>query len=530
MSRSVLQRLFLWLYILLLLFPLPQLLNRVSDASQAILGRYSVTYASLLLIYIIWAGFWVGRALTLEEAFGFLRGAYQWFFSAEWRAILMMLAALMYHLAWVLLLGIWQVDYGILQSAMLAFALCPLAVMLALPDASWRDMLPNLVLVIVSLFIALIPVEWGLRVLFPTGFTASTMAIRYGTTSPWRQYVGWAHPANNAFYYASPGEFVTLYESNAQGLRDYDYPYDKPQDTYRILILGDSVTQAIEVPLDATYQQVMERQLNDRLPYPVEVISGAMGGWSNDQHLLFLRHEGCRYDPDLVLLQLTVNDPAGNTLTNKPYFTLEDDELVLHNFPYALPESLQQTQQHPFNPILERSHITRILWQEALRFARNYTHANQGGLQPAITDDVNVREDIEITDWQDWIPLTDALIAQIKAEAAQCDADFAAFVEPTIELIAPQSIGVEAQDRAVQNGVMLALYDSLARHDIRHPSYETVIEPLKNHLQTDEDYWDLTFRIAGHYTELGYGMIGDMLADWVIAAGIVPDTYPTDNN
>lgn len=49
---------------------------------------------------------------------------------------------------------------------------------------------------------------------------------------------------------------------NAEGLRDYEYDYQRPAGVTRILALGDSVTFGWGVKLEDTYPKVLERLLN----------------------------------------------------------------------------------------------------------------------------------------------------------------------------------------------------------------------------------------------------------------------------
>lgn len=125
---------------------------------------------------------------------------------------------------------------------------------------------------------------------------------------------------------------------NARGFRTPERPYAKPPGTKRIVLLGDSHTEAYTVSDEETYAQVLEHALDAPLEARVEVISLGVGGFSTDQELLAYAIEGRRYEPDLVLLQFCPNDPPFNLLERywrglKPRFVRYGEELLLHGVP-----------------------------------------------------------------------------------------------------------------------------------------------------------------------------------------------------
>ena len=48
---------------------------------------------------------------------------------------------------------------------------------------------------------------------------------------------------------------------NEHGWSDRAYPLEKPADTYRIVVLGDSYVEAKEVPLEKTFHKLLEKDL-----------------------------------------------------------------------------------------------------------------------------------------------------------------------------------------------------------------------------------------------------------------------------
>ena len=66
-------------------------------------------------------------------------------------------------------------------------------------------------------------------------------------------------------------------EINAQGLRDTEISIAKPDDAFRILVLGDSVAHGEHVPFDEAFPNQLERQLRDRVGTIVELFGAFIG-------------------------------------------------------------------------------------------------------------------------------------------------------------------------------------------------------------------------------------------------------------
>jgi lysophospholipase L1-like esterase len=109
-------------------------------------------------------------------------------------------------------------------------------------------------------------------------------------------------------------------EVNSRGLRGPETTYEKPANTFRILNLGDSIAMGWGVRQEETYGRQLEHQLNglanDNLSY--EVINAGVPGWNLANELAYLEAEGLKYEPDLILLDLTlVNDIYGKNALKK---------------------------------------------------------------------------------------------------------------------------------------------------------------------------------------------------------------------
>ncbi|OGO27100.1 MAG: hypothetical protein A2Z16_12890 [Chloroflexi bacterium RBG_16_54_18] len=103
---------------------------------------------------------------------------------------------------------------------------------------------------------------------------------------------------------------------NSHGLRGPETTYEKPPATFRILNLGDSVVMGWGVREEDTYGRRLESLHNkqgiDDQHY--EVINAGVPGWNLENALAYLQAEGLKYEPDLILLNLTIaNDIKGKS-------------------------------------------------------------------------------------------------------------------------------------------------------------------------------------------------------------------------
>lgn len=101
---------------------------------------------------------------------------------------------------------------------------------------------------------------------------------------------------------------------NALGFRDQrDYAVEKAPGTFRILVLGDSVTFGHGALDETTYPYLLEQQLKAwRGDVNWEVWNLGVPGYNTRQELDYLTEVRSRYQPDLVIVGFYSNDFDGN--------------------------------------------------------------------------------------------------------------------------------------------------------------------------------------------------------------------------
>jgi lysophospholipase L1-like esterase len=144
-------------------------------------------------------------------------------------------------------------------------------------------------------------------------------------------------------------EFSVNTTRNSLGFHDVEHALRKPEGTFRILFLGDSFTEAIQVPLQKTFHHLIEKELNERADFSVEVISMGRSGSGTQKCYEILMETGLQYDPDLVLMQFLSND----LIDNSP--------------PLKKEEKQQEERRKQYVPHLKDAYL-RHLWVKPSRF------------------------------------------------------------------------------------------------------------------------------------------------------------------
>ena len=177
-----------------------------------------------------------------------------------------------------------------------------------------KRLLANVGLLVVSLTVSFLVLEAVLRFLDPPFFTDD---LHY------HPELGWVGRPGSVSYPGRGGKLVRV-ELNDLGFRDADQSADAVDGVRRIVVVGDSFTEAAQVELHETYWSVLKRMLNaSAAPRPDqegreywEVVSLGMGAYGTTQELLALERIGMRYRPEVVILQVfAYNDVLNNSLS-----------------------------------------------------------------------------------------------------------------------------------------------------------------------------------------------------------------------
>lgn len=303
-----------------------------------------------------------------------------------------------------------------------------------------------------------------------------------------------------ATYRHKSADVTVWFKINSQGMRaDRDYAYAKPPGTKRIVLLGDSYSVGYEVPFEASYGSVLERELRRR-GISVEVLNAAVSGFGNAEEAVYLERELLKYQPDLVAVGFYGNDLLDNVRSN--LFRLDGETIVEADRSYIPGGRLANflNTNVVFNWLSERSNAFVILKERATEALKRRV----------------VKDNIEALD------SAEAGAAAKEAERSYERRLAAALFEKLYTLassnggsLAVVSIPTYRQkpDRLIDT-FPVDLFGG-SRPSYVYVSGAAVLEP---HLGREPLYW---LRSHYHWTPFAHDVVGRTLADRVVSAGLL---------
>lgn len=189
--------------------------------------------------------------------------------------------------------------------------------------------------------------------------------------------LGWRHERSVSKVFVNEQGKKSLVVQNTHGHRGWDYGFEKPQGgKRRILVLGDSFTEAVQVSEEELFTARLEQTGSN-----LQVINAGVGGYGTVQHYLYLVSEGFRFSPDQVVLMFFENDLSDNCLSYypgfgpRPYATIRDGEVHIVEEPdrsqyrkFAMSAPFQSfLNKHSYLYYFLNSRIYQRLFSEQMR-------------------------------------------------------------------------------------------------------------------------------------------------------------------
>ena len=121
--------------------------------------------------------------------------------------------------------------------------------------------------------------------------------------------------------------FHTHVHTNSFGFRDREHKLGKPDGTLRVLLLGDSFMEALQVDFEDAFSTLLEKELQGLIGCPVEVISAGVSGWGTDDEVTYLKRKGAEFHPDVVLFAATLHNDISDNLEGR-YHRVDQGQLI----------------------------------------------------------------------------------------------------------------------------------------------------------------------------------------------------------
>ena len=310
-------------------------------------------------------------------------------------------------------------------------------------------------------------------------------------------------------------------EINSAGFRGSLPVHGLDESVYRIAVLGDSFTEALQVNEDETWVKGLQNQLNNfgdcslLAGRKAEVLNFGVGGYGTGQSLLTWRHQVREFRPNLVILAVY---PGNDFLDNQPGSrddrpgfrllddgNLEQDNQFRFSFGYRLRVS---TAGRVLDALINHSRLLQLLNEAKNRFVAfrrspNLSRLNTHSVAPASPAEASPEA------WS----LTDALIKVLDLEVLESGARFV-----VISTSSPDQVWPISSERASD------LFRQEQRLSKLLASARISYLPLAPLLQTavDQASGDLFLHGfpdgqlgRGHWNESGHSYAARLIAPWL---------------
>ena len=239
--------------------------------------------------------------------------------------------------------------------------------------------------------------------------------------------LGWILRAGASGWYTDEGR--AFLQVNSVGMHDREHQAAKPEGVYRIVVLGDSYSEAKQVPIDSTYWFLLPDHLarcGFQAGKTAEVLNFSVSGYGTAQELILLQVLAARYQPDLVLLQFTgSNDVKNNSRSlepgkHRPFFVLNADGRLELDDSFASQPSFRRVVSPAWRAYRDLSSYSRLvqLVRAATHRPKTQQLATQMASAEAGLDEAELSPPRDPR-WEDAWRVTEALIAEVRNEAAR---------------------------------------------------------------------------------------------------------------
>jgi len=325
---------------------------------------------------------------------------------------------------------------------------------------------------------------------------------------------------------------------NSDGMRDRERPIVRPPHTLRVAVIGSSEADARQVPLDKTFEAVMNRDLSRELEPGgghADVLGFGAPGYTLSQEYLTLHNHVWKYEPQVVILLFSAFTVLKNTrefypgeLKGAPVYVLQSGgqlvpDAITRNTP--LIDARRLLWKNRMSDWMNRSYLLCLLNAARIQSRGLMLMEKLRGRPPKVSPAPGVDPGWSYNPGQPEIEecwaIADAFVDAMKkdcglhgAEFRIVTSDFAAQVHPSLEKRAAfqRSMGLSSLDLVDQRlerfgatrGIpVLALAGPLGAYAASHGVFLHGAPPSRDN--------------GGHWNELGNEQAGHVIARELLA-------------
>ncbi len=252
------------------------------------------------------------------------------------------------------------------------------------------------------------------------------------------------------------GVYDASVEVNADGFRDREHVRLKPPGATRLVLLGDSFIEAVQVPFSSSIPSLLEARLRQH-GINAETINLGVSGAGTARQYLILKHYGLKYRPDLVLLFFVGNDLSDNSqslqgLSYIPYPVPDSQGSLVRDQagrPLFTPFADQTSRLGPVAALLRHHSKGYRLVRQAIDASPNIhqllyqarlmsTPPEPVTADPATFGFYEIYRDPYLHRWAEALSLTKDLLLEINALATENDSRFAVVLVPAAWEVYPR--------------------------------------------------------------------------------------------
>jgi lysophospholipase L1-like esterase len=330
------------------------------------------------------------------------------------------------------------------------------------------------------------------------------------------------------FVYGRGDEYRIEVSYNAWGFRGPIPDANLAPGTTRVLLLGDSQTEGLQVRYEQTYGSVLRDELERRLAgRRFQVVNLAVSAYGTHQQILTLRRYGARLKPHWVVLGFyPSNDVQDNMRLPLISVSGNDARLVEHRFSRSHRLFLGTkiwlgSVSHLY--VLTMSSLKEIFSKEFL--------ARLGIIEPL--RGAETREDESVSLYRSgpfsagmsrYLATTERLLTLARAEACQLDARFVILIIPARIQVNPESWERRRNELGLSpdgDDLDRPEIEFAARFDRAGLFHVEALAPLRRAQQSGARPF---FQVDGHLNSTGHLVVGQTLARW-----LVPHLEPGEN-